>query len=420
MTVPSHSSDRQKATIGALPTTDATAYNIYASTANKEPGENIRVLSAGSPTDKFVESLNPDKVITLSATPKPTSSFDASDQTLQWFKNIDSDATASLTVGEKDIETFEFKFSKPWPLVFSSASDVLLFTFGSTAVLSGDATGARIEPPGIDSSGATLTCGLDFVQMEDINEVSVEDIFKTGSQGDMTQYVAFAVLILPVTLRVPDEKAAPRRNALWFVPSDAKRVETRLQFQLPQFKALQDLFSPSLGGLVIDAADIVYKSKMVLEDGNPLVSGEVVFSIECSVKNGNDSVSMLAGVAFSPSTIDFTFTFITPDPLAGILKWLSSLAGDDSVESDVDDLLNKEEGGSKVFPVATLRRLHMSLDTTQDKEDPKLDSFSFDVEVTANFGKGQDGKPPIFLIAYQWDRANGTIGTLAGDLWNSK
>ncbi|KAM0295015.1 hypothetical protein ACHAPM_011076 [Fusarium culmorum] len=128
---------------------------------------------------------------------------------------------------------------------------------------------------------------------------------------------------------------------------------------------------------------------------------------------------MLAGVLFTPSTIDFTYTFVTPNSIAGILKWLSSLSGDSSVESDVYNLLNKEEGGVKVFPNATLRRLHITLDTTQDKEDPKLDSFSFDVEVTANFGKSQDGKSPIFLITYMWDRASGTVGTLAGDLWNT-
>ncbi|PTD06143.1 hypothetical protein FCULG_00012381 [Fusarium culmorum] len=338
MTIPSHSSSRQKATIDATATDDAT-YGIYASSANKDPGDNIRVLSAGSSTDKFVESLNSDKVITLSSEPDPTAKFDASDPTLQWLKIIDDDAAASLTLGEEDIESFEFKFSDPWSLVFSSASDVLLFTFGSSALLSGDASGSRIEPPGIDAAGSTLTCGLDFTQMEDIEDVRVKDVFKNASQGDITQYIATAVLILPVFLRTPDEKAPPRRNALWFIPSDAMRVETRLQFQLPQFKALQDLFSPSLGGLMIDSADLVHKSK--------------------------------------------------------------------------------EEGGVKVFPNATLRRLHITLDTTQDKEDPKLDSFSFDVEVTANFGKSQDGKSPIFLITYMWDRASGTVGTLAGDLWNT-
>ncbi|QPC65770.1 hypothetical protein HYE67_008001 [Fusarium culmorum] len=418
MTIPSHSSSRQKATIDAAATDDAT-YGIYASSANKDPGDNIRVLSAGSSTDKFVESLNSDKVITLSSEPDPTAKFDASDPTLQWLKIIDDDAAASLTLGEEDIESFEFKFSDPWSLVFSSASDVLLFTFGSSALLSGDASGSRIEPPGIDAAGSTLTCGLDFTQMEDIEDVRVKDVFKNASQGDITQYIATAVLILPVFLRTPDEKAPPRRNALWFVPSDAMRVETRLQFQLPQFKALQDLFSPSLGGLMIDSADLVHKSKVLLEADNPLVIGEVAFSIECSLGSGDDTVSMIAGILFTPSTIDFTYTFVTPNPIAGILKWLSSLSGDSSVESDVDNLLNKEEGGVKVFPDATLRRLHITLDTTQDKEDPKLDSFSFDVEVTANFGKSQDGKSPVFLITYKWDRASGTVGTLAGDLWNT-
>ncbi|KAM0229925.1 hypothetical protein ACHAPO_009647 [Fusarium lateritium] len=416
MTINSDPPGREKASISA----NATTYNIYASSAKKEPGENIQVLSADSPADKFVESLNPDKVINLSETPSPTASFDDSDQTLEWFKNIDADVSASLTVDEsaaKEIESFEFEVSQPWPLVFSSASDVLLFTFGSTALMSGDATGSRIEPPGID--GTALICGLDFTKTEDITEVFVRDIFKAANQDDVAQNVAPLVLSLQATLETPGEGAPPRRNALWFTPSDSKRLETRLQFQLPHYKALEELFSASLGGLIIDSADVVYKNNMVLKDEKPLISGEVAFSIECTFGSGNDAVSMLAGITFSPSTIDFIFTFVSPDPLSGILKWLSGLAGDNSVESGVDELLNKEEGGTKLFPNATLRRLHMTLDTTQDKEDPKLDSFSFDIEVTANFGKGKDTKPPIFLITYEWKKSTGTNGTLSGDLWNT-
>ncbi|KAF7550139.1 hypothetical protein G7Z17_g5932 [Cylindrodendrum hubeiense] len=425
MTVSSSPPRRDEPTNNSLIATNSTTYSIYASSAGSSPGENVQVLSPDSLVDKFVAGLNPDKVIILSTTPDPIASFDASDETVKWFQNIDADATGSLTVDDsaaKNIESFEFKLSQPWPLVFSSASDVLLFTFGSTGLVGGDATGSRIEAPGIDSTGNMLTCGLDFVKMEDITGVKVKDVFKNANQDGMTEYLLDAILNLEVTLKKPDTDAPPKRNALWFVPSAAKRLETRLQFQLSLFEPLQDLFSFALRGLVIESADVVYKSTMQLaltENGEkPVFDGEVAFSIECTINSAGSTVSMLAGVEFTPSTINFTFMFLSPDPLSGILKWLADLAEDDAVEAVVDELLNKEENGTKVLPGATLRRLRVALDTRKDPQNPRIGSFSFDIEVSASFGRGENTNTPIFLITYNWDRSIGTYGTLTGQLWN--
>lgn len=425
MTVASDSPGRDEPTNSSLVATGATTYSIYASSSGKSPSENVGVLSPDSLVDKFVAGLNPDKVITLSTTPDPTASFDASDETLKWFQNLDDDATGFLTVDDspaKNIESFEFTLSQPWPLVFSSASDVLLFTFGSTGLVGGDETGSRIQSPGIDPTGNMLTCGLDFVEMEDITGVKVKEVFENAHRSGMTEYIPDAILNLEVTLKKPDADAPPRRNALWFVPSADKRVETRLQFQLSQFEALQDLFSIALKGLVIDSADVVYKSTMLLaltENGEkPLSDGEVAFSIECSVNSATSTVSMLAGVEFTISTINFTFIFLSPDPLTGILRWLAELAEDDDVETVVDELLNKEEDGTKVLPEATLRRLRVVLDTSKDTQNPRLGSFSFDIEVSASFGRGESTDTPVFLITYDWDRSIGTYGTLTGQLWN--
>lgn len=427
MTVSSGSPRRDEPTNNSLVATNATTYSIYASSAGNRPGENVQILSPDSLVDKFVAGLNPGKVITLSTTPDPTASFDPSDETLKWFQNLDVDATGSLTVDDSDaknIESFEFKLSQPWPLVFSSASDVLLFTFGSTGLVGGDATGSRIEAPGIDPTGNMLTCGLDFVKMEHITGFKVKDVFKNVNQAGMTEYVLDAILNLEVTLKKPDADASPRKNALWFVPSAEKRLETRLQFQLSQFEALQDLFSIALKGLVIESADVVCKSKMLLaltENGEkPLYDGQVAFSIECSLNSAGSTVSMLAGVEFAPSTINFTFMFLSPDPLTGILRWLAGLAEDDAVETVVDELLNKEENGTKVLSGATLRRLRVRLDTRKDPQNPKLGSFSFDIEVSASFGRGESANVPVFLITYNWDRSIGTYGTLTGQLWNGK
>ncbi|CVK96645.1 uncharacterized protein FMAN_10975 [Fusarium mangiferae] len=405
---------------------DAATYSIYASSAGQRPGENIQVLAAGSNLDKFVAGLNTNKVIILSNTPDPTASFHDSDETIKWFQNIDAGASGSVTVdgsAAKNIESFQFSLSEPWPLEFSSASDVLLFTFGSTGLLGSDETGSRIEAPGIDSTGNMLICGLDFANMKEITGVRVKDVFKSANKEGLTDFIPLAVLALEVTLKKPSADAEPMRNALWFVPSADKRLETRLQFQLSDFEALQELFSIALNGLVIDSADVVYKSKMQLaatENGEmPFFDGQVTFSIECSLNSAESTVSMLAGVEFTSTTIDFTFMFLSPDPLAGILRWLAGLADDEEVETVVNEILGKEEGGKKVLPAANLRRLRIGLDTRKDPQNPRLGSFSFDIEVTANFGRGDSNDTPVFLITYNWNRSIGTYGTLTGQLWNN-
>ncbi|KAF4999150.1 hypothetical protein FDECE_11586 [Fusarium decemcellulare] len=199
-----------------------------------------------------------------------------------------------------------------------------------------------------------LTCGLYFAQMEDITGVKLKEVFEKANPGGMTEYVPDAILNLEVTLKKPD--------------ADAQ--EERLVLSL--FEALQDLFSIALKGLVIEGADVVCKTKMLLaltENGEkPLSDGEVAFSMECSVNSAGSTVSMLAGVEFTPSTIDFAFMFLSPDPLTEMLRWLAGLAEDDAVETVVDELLNKEENGTRVLPGATLRRLHFSTSDDLDLE----------------------------------------------------
>ncbi|ENH66737.1 hypothetical protein FOC1_g10007387 [Fusarium oxysporum f. sp. cubense race 1] len=424
MTVNSDSNDRDHSN-RALVASDAATYSIYASSAGQRPGENIQVLAAGSDLDKFVAGLNSSKVIVLSKTPDPTASLHDSDETIRWFQNLDADASGSVTLdgsAAKNIESFQFSLSQPWPLEFSSASDVLLFTFGSTGLLGDDETGSRIEAPGIDPTGNMLTCGLDFANMKDITGVTVKDVFNNANQGGMTDYIPLAILGLEVTLKKPPADAAPMRNALWFVPSADKRIETRLQFQLSEFEDLQKLFSIALNGLVIESADVVYKSKMqlaVTENGEkPLLDGQVTFSLNCSLNSAESTVSMLAGVEFTATTIDFTFMFLSLDPLAGILRWLAGLTDDGEVETVVNEILGKEEGGEKVLPAANLRRLCIGLDTRKDPQNPRLGSFSFDIEVSASFGRGDSKDTPVFLITYNWNRSVGTYGTLSGQLWN--
>ncbi|KAG4218521.1 hypothetical protein PC116_g32999, partial [Phytophthora cactorum] len=163
-------------------------YYIYASSAEQTPSDNVNVLDEGSPVDTFVAALNDGKVIILSEKPSPKASFDDSDETKKWFQELDSTATGSLTLASdlKDIESFELQFTQPWPLVFSSASDVLLFTFGPPA--DGSNT-SRIPPPGVDAEGNMLTFGLDFTQLSGIPSAKLSDLFAYAGSEGMVDYV---------------------------------------------------------------------------------------------------------------------------------------------------------------------------------------------------------------------------------------
>lgn len=405
-------------------------YCIYASTSGKKEDEFIKVLAAGSPTDQFVASLNTEQVIVLAATPAPTASLDDSDPTKQWLQKLDSSASGSLTLDnttQKNIESFEITLSDKWPLTFSSASDVLLFTFGTASDLIGGDTGARIDPPGINTGGYMLACGLHFSETSDISNATVEELFNYAGLADMVPLLPSGLAAVGVALTKSEAAKSPKRNALWFAPKYDMQSTIRLQFQLSNTELLQDILTTTLKGFTLTSADAICKKKAVLAEttaGNvPVDQGSVAFAIECSVKaTDGAAVSMTAGIEFQPSQMTLTFMFLSADPLTGLLKWLASLLDDSELESFVTTILNKKEGSStSLISAFTLRRMTIGLDTS-DPQTSKLSEVAFDIEISANFGRTGTGAndPVVFLISYNWDAMLGGFGTLTGQLWNSK
>ncbi|KAI0409855.1 hypothetical protein F4802DRAFT_592738 [Xylaria palmicola] len=401
---------------------DDALYYIYASSSGQTPGENINVLAEGSPTDTFVSSLNENKVIVLSSTPSPTASLDSTDETLRWFQQLDSTATSSVTVDQtKAIESFSLELQTPWKLTFSSTEEVLLYTFGPPSA------GAeyRIPPPGIEVDGQMLTLGLDFQKTVDVSASNtLRGLFEAAGSAGMVDYVPGALLDLVVTLNPVEGDQDPKRNSIWYIPGSSKCIVMRLQFQVPQFDLLQEVLGTTLKGFTLKSADLIFNKDMILaemETGpEPLFDGSIAFKVECSVQgDGSDEVPATAVIDLSESIISLTFFFESQDdPLSGILKWLASLIEDDTLESLVDDILGKQEGGTEVFSHFILRRMMVSLNT-QDPSNAKLASFSFDIEVLANIGGGTDSRPTVFLISYNWNRVTGGLGRLVGQLWTS-
>lgn len=409
-------------------TRDEDKYYIYASTSGKSPSATVKVLESGTPTDKFVASLNKDQVLVLATKPEPTASLDSSDPTRRWLTNLDTAVGPSLTLDTStNIKEFGVHFKAPWLLTFSSAADVLLFTFGAAPPVRENATSARIQPPGLDANGLMLTCGLDFTKTDDIKGLTVKDLFNHAGIASMVDLLPSGIADLPVTLPKPRAGDKPKRNALWFVPSRDLQTTIRLQFQLTAFDKLQHILGYALKGFTLQSAEAIYKKRTVLaatEKGlRPLGDGKVAFSVECSVqadKADAPVVSMTAGVEFAPSGISLTLLFTSEKPLSGILQWVAGLIGDDNLEKFVKDMLEKAENGTKIFPDANLRRLSLGLGYLKNKDQPVLASLGFDIEVTANFGRGSSSKAVVFLVSYHWDRLTGGSGTLAGQLWNSE
>ncbi|KAI0536511.1 hypothetical protein GGR58DRAFT_528184 [Xylaria digitata] len=402
---------------------DDAQYYIYASSSGKKPGENINVLTEGSPTDTFVSALNEDKAIILASTPSPTADLDSTDETLKWFQQLDSMVTGSVTVDQaKAVESFSFELQQPWKMTFSSAKDVLLYTFGPPPVGASN----RIPPPGIEASGQMLTLGLDFGKTVNVSSNNtLEDLFKYAGAASMADYVPGELLDLAVTLETPEEgNQDPKRNAIWYIPASSKRIVTRLQFQVPEFNSLQEVLATTLEGFTLKSADVVFYKDTLLsatESGlKPLSRGSIAFAVECSVQGGgSDEVPATAAIDLSESSISLTFLFKSQDdPLSGILKWLASLIGDDTLESLVYDILDNKEGETNVFSHYILRRMRVNLDTL-DPANRKLASFSFDIEISVNIGGGSDSHPTVFLLSYNWNRFTGGFGRLSGQLWTS-
>ncbi|KAI1468602.1 uncharacterized protein F4812DRAFT_470487 [Daldinia caldariorum] len=396
-------------------------YYIYASSSEQVPSDDVSVLDEGSPVDTFVATLNDGKFIILSSKPGPTASFDDSDETKKWFQQLDSTATGSVTLDStlKDIESFELQFTQPWPLVFSSASDVLLFTFGPPA---DGSNSSRIPPPGVNAAGDMLTLGLDFSKIDDIPSVKVSDLFTHAGIEGMVDYVPSELLDVTATLTAPGQ-GDPKRNALWYTPSSYKQAVMRLQFQVPDIDPLQIILGGILNGFTLTSADLIFNKDMLLaetESGpEPIFRGSLAFDIGCSLKgSGADDPVVSTGAGITAAAIELsedymilTFLFQSQDPLKGIVKWLGSLI-DDSLDSLLD-ILTKDN----IFSGINLRRMIVSLDT-KDPNKRKLSSFSFDIEVSANFGTSDSGLKPVFLISYNWNNLAGGVGQLAGRLWN--
>ncbi|KAL7905450.1 hypothetical protein GGI35DRAFT_488372 [Trichoderma velutinum] len=404
-------------------------YTIYASTASQQPGEDAQILKAGTPTDKFVASLNKEQDIILSETPNLSADLADTDKTKKWIQSFDAGATGSVSldnVNDKNIDKFTVSLTAPWALTFSSAVDVLLFTFGSSSGLIGGGSEPRFVSPGIDANGKMLTLGLDFTTTKDITGVKLGDLFKyVGAQNMVDYFLPKKLSGLPLSLKQPGKEDDPKRNAMWLVPTADMSTTIRLQFQFEELTYLQNLLSIGLKGLKLTSADAVCKRKLVLgrtEKGDlPVDQGTVALSIGCTVK-GSDvnapEVKMVAGVEFGPRSLNLTFMFLSESPLKGLLMWLADLIGDPSLEEFVTGLLSKKEGSLSVFSATTLRRFTVGLETESGKYSPKLARFSFDIEVTANIGTAKGGKPAVFLLSYGWNRSEGGLGRLEGQLWN--
>lgn len=387
-------------------------YRIYSSDAGKTPGESVQILALQTNTDKFVSSLK-NKVIVLEEKPNPVANFDSSDEWSKWFTKFGPTGKLSLKVDDTtamNIQAFEFEFSDPWKIKFSSSTEALNFSFGPPAA---GTDPARIPVPGI--SGATLYCGLDPSD-NGVVKSTVKILFQYVGLADRVSSLPLSLSSSSVTL--DGRSASKNYNALWFNPSFGSQTTARLQFQLDEAKILQDFLNSALPGLEIQTTYVTCKKVLVAaeaESGSVGVDqGQVIFSVQCSVTPKDaPAVNMIVGIELKESTIVLTFKIDDQDSLLGILLWLGGLISGDL--RPVKDLLTKD----RVVEDFNLRRMTICLET-ENAEEPKLSSFGLDIEVSVNFGLGPEQKPVVFLLTYAWTNEGDKLGSIRGQLWTCK
>lgn len=387
-------------------------YRIYSSDAGETTGEGVQILALQTSTDKFVSSLK-NKVIILEAKPNPVANFDSSDEWSKWFKIFGPTAKLSLKVDDTtamNIQAFEFEFSDPWNIKFSSSTEALNFSFGPPAA---GADLARIPVPGI--SETILHCGLNPSENRVVKS-SVQSLFQYVGLANRISFLPISLASSSVTL--DGQSASKNYNALWFDPSFGSQTTVRLQFQLDVAKLLQDFLSSTLPGLEIQTTYVICKKVLVAaetESGPVGVDqGQVIFSVHCSVTpKDTPAVNMIVGIEFKESSITLTFKLDNQDSLSGILLWLGGLISEDL--GPVKDLLTKDS----VVESFNLRRITIGLKTAGNVEKPSLSNFRLDIEVSANFGRGLEQKPVVFLLTYAWTNGN-KLGSIQGQLWNCK
>ncbi|KAA8652935.1 uncharacterized protein ATNIH1004_001844 [Aspergillus tanneri] len=389
-------------------------FYVYSSDAGQSASNNKLILSPGIPIDKFVSSLK-GKVVILKNQPKEPvyTPLDDSDLWKEWMGRFDTNATLNLMLDSnlKALQSFLFSFETPWgTLSFDSSSQYLQSAFEKGVA-------DTIGPPGaaIDGTSPILYNGL--VAPKSPYTPTVEALFTFVGLSDMIATLPPFVPQLEVSLDASNYVQG--RNAMWFNPRLGYQTTIRLQFQLKDGKALEQLFQQALPGITISAPKVICKK--ILTEGQTvdgavsIDQGSVSFQATCTVsaKSGNPLTALTAGIEFDEAGITLTLK-LSKGILDALLQWLGELIG---VKPDsVKGIFGGQ--GDRTFQGLNVQQVVFRLEKTADLNSYQLASARVDMEVAGDFGK-IDGKKPVFLASYIWTREIGGLGNIRGELWNS-
>lgn len=387
-------------------------FYIYSSKAGKRGDLSEQ---RDSNTDKFL-SLLTNKGIVLEDTPSPSAKIDSSDHWAKWLQLLANSGEYTVTVGgtPKKIDSFSFKFDLPLfdsgPAVFSSSPAALVSSFGLTN---------GIPVPGIRAEGNLLYCGLDPEETTQKLKTTVKKAFKYIGQQSAAK--SLPALLSGLTLTLDPSKCDGKRNALWFNPAFHSQTTVRLELQIDAIQTVKNFFESHLSGLAIREAVLICKKVLIATETTkgPCATdqGEAVFSFRCQLEVPNRSTAILSVSAdFRHNTLALTFQpDLGGDVLTTILIWLAGLAGLAKTELDnVQQILQQND----IFENVHFREVTLNLGIDDKGKPTGVNSFGISIEVCAKMGKGSSQKSPVFLLTYQWDKDDGTIGGIEGQLWN--
>jgi hypothetical protein len=423
-----------------------TPFFIYSSKAGKSDSDDVKVLGESEAAlNGFLDLLptqgiefarpapSPPPVPDEGGAPASTSSTEAESISIQvatddawtkWMSWWDKEGVLSATVDtlkDMNIQYFDFEFTAPWPMVFSSRPSALLYAFGAT-----ETTKARVPPPGIDpKDNSPLYFGLDMEKTDTITS-TIAGVYDFADRPGLAKMRFHdAILGLGVTLEAPSGEALerPPRNAMWFEPQSDLKTTVRLEFRIDAADALEAMFKDTVKTLHFDKSGLarVWATRqLVLADTNRGVvavgKGQVGFEIACTVGEGADALE--AELHIEPFETGYKLTFVprTKNALQQAFRALTTMT---AAKIGL-------EGAASVLDIEGVFRDHVFLQQFRivvdvgDEGKWSVDEVAVQLEVSGRFGNKKTEQRAPFLVTHTWTKEEGGIGTLRGEFWNGE
>ncbi|KJK85506.1 hypothetical protein H633G_10654 [Metarhizium anisopliae BRIP 53284] len=413
---------------GKAATAPATPWAIYTSDISEAD-----ILAAGvkasdferlpfGPLDDFVSDLHNGVLCLESKPPVGTTAVSETrlaftDQWRTWFSDaLNAKELSVITAPRGKIAGFSQLVSlaplgtgsgpiTPAWLKFSSATEVLLQTFGTTTYITSE---------GLLTGHSSLVFGMEL--LAGVQTVFLHDLVNFIGMGELLKN-PLIMLLGAVPLNVPStvEELKGKRNAVWFVPSNDYKTTVRLEWSIDSKsrEKLNEVLSP-LNVKLGPTSVIARRSSQWSTTGEKdkiISKGSLVFRTEVEL----DLMVLEGTVEFGVSTTTLTLSLnsTSGQVLQTLLKWAARVLRISEDSFDFTTLQGKSTGS---FGLGGFHFRRITLNLTQNDQTKKmqLSTFRLDMEMKLSLSKHEAG-PTLFMLTYFYQKSDGS--TISASLW---